>query len=943
LGITEVKRNHFQKFVHDTARVVQNKSDDGSTWDKPGYATQDDMPVSHLSHADASAFCEWISATDDAIYRLPTEAEWEFACRAGSCDPYFFGTDSSLLRNYAWAAVQPPQPRVVGSKHPNPFGLFDVYGNVGELCSDYYVATYPSGATAVDPSGPIADDSFPIRGGNFTSQIIGSWRSASRSNTKQTSIGTVGFRAVREITPPQPASAAKSSPPLAIAPFDAAQARAYQDAWAKHLGVAVQTKSAGGMELTLIPPGEFLMGSSDEQVRAAVVRADSRKPDNEDEAARTTIGERERPQHLVTLTKPFIIGTKEVSIGQYRQFVEATKYVTEAEKYGFGDSSAVPATGKNYSTMKATSWKACGYPTSDESSVTEITWNDACAFCNWLSQHDGLTSRYVSDGQGAWLIAATADGYHLPTEAQWEFACRAGTVTHYSFGDDSARFGEFAWHDKSAGNGMRAGGLLRANAFGLFDMHGNVFEWCEDWFEAYHGSDPVVNPVGPVVGSMRVIRGGAWNLNSVLGRSAYRSPHSPSYRYKNTGFRVARPLNPPNTNVPAQSTTATSVTTSDPESRDRSAARWVLSAGGKVTVLSAGKGPITLEAGDPLPSGEFAVQKIIFYQNRTVEAREFSNLARLDELETVDLNYTKIDDEVLDHLATCENLSKIILVSTRVSAEGIAKLAKLPRLKSLLLDYGTANDEILRTLATFPRLEDVTAFRTSVTAAGVRALAAAQPLKRLILSGNQVQDDWFGPELKLPVIETLELKQTPVTDDVVPALCQLTTLKNLSLDCTWISEKGLAKLRAVLPACRVTQESDDHAARFILANVGSGSLEVRIQSGQGEQSIKAVSGLPKPPFAVTEIAVNDSNTGDSTFMVFRGLNQLRKVSLVGTNVGNQTLTTLERCSSLRSLDIRKTKVTAAGVAKLQQALPNCVIEWDGAAKPAPTPTASGSR
>ncbi len=333
-----------------------------------------------------------------------------------------------------------------------------------------------------------------------------------------------------------------SAPPPAVAPFDATQARKHQEAWAKHLGVPIEFENSVGMKFTLIPPGEFLMGSSDEEVAIAKKMADGEKADGEDQAAEKTIVERERPQHRVRLTKPFQFGTHEVTLAQFRQFVAATAYTTEAERYGFGNSSVVPSKEFDASNMKKFTWQSPGYAAVDESAVTQVTWNDVCAFCNWLSERENLEPCYVADGQGGWIASATSRAYRLPTEAQWEFACRGGTTTQFSFGDDPAKFGEYGWFSRSAGNGMRPVGLLLPNPFGLFDMHGNVEEWCEDWYDVYLGKAPATNPLGASAGTNRVLRGGAWNIRPSHSRSARRDPHSPSFRYSNSGFRVVREM-----------------------------------------------------------------------------------------------------------------------------------------------------------------------------------------------------------------------------------------------------------------------------------------------------------------------------------------------------------------------------------------------------------------
>ncbi|MEO2016015.1 MAG: formylglycine-generating enzyme family protein [Fuerstiella sp.] len=126
--------------------------------------------------------------------------------------------------------------------------------------------------------------------------------------------------------------------------------------------------------------------------------------------------------------------------------------------------------------------------------------------------------------------------YRLPTEAEWEYACRAGTQTAYSFGDSESELGDHAWYDKNSGNATRGVGLLKPNGWGLYDMHGNVFEWCQDWY----ASGSVTDPTGASSGSIRVYRGGSFNGSSVHCRSAYRGGYAPVDRISFLGFRVLR-------------------------------------------------------------------------------------------------------------------------------------------------------------------------------------------------------------------------------------------------------------------------------------------------------------------------------------------------------------------------------------------------------------------
>jgi serine/threonine-protein kinase len=289
------------------------------------------------------------------------------------------------------------------------------------------------------------------------------------------------------------------APPLAIAPFNAAQARKHQAAWARHLGTAVETTDSIGAKMVLIPPGEFLMGSTKEQIAQA-----------EKLPGATHLGRVpwENPQHRVVITRPFRMAGTEVTIGQFRQFVEATQYVTEAEQ----------APDRN----DGVTWKTPPYRNSDECAVTVIAWRDATAFCKWLSSQEQAT-------------------YRLPTEAEWEYACRAGTTTQYSFGDDFSLLHQYAWvHDNSGGCSNPVATRL-PNPFGLFDMHGNALEWCQDWFDlASYATSPINDPQGANIGTDRVTRSGTWANLGAWSRSAYRSAEPPSRMWHGSGMRVVR-------------------------------------------------------------------------------------------------------------------------------------------------------------------------------------------------------------------------------------------------------------------------------------------------------------------------------------------------------------------------------------------------------------------
>jgi len=159
--------------------------------------------------------------------------------------------------------------------------------------------------------------------------------------------------------------------------------------------------------------------------------------------------------------------------------------------------------------------------------VEQIRWAQAAAYCNARSRRDGLTPVYHPK---TWACDFAADGYRLPTEAEWEYACRAGTDTDYPFGDDPSHLARYAWFKANKRRGPRPVGTREPNPWGLHDMGGNVWEWCHDVYaEEYYRRSPERDPTGPASGKNRVLRGGCWDSRPAMCRSAYRNNEDPGY------------------------------------------------------------------------------------------------------------------------------------------------------------------------------------------------------------------------------------------------------------------------------------------------------------------------------------------------------------------------------------------------------------------------------
>jgi len=238
--------------------------------------------------------------------------------------------------------------------------------------------------------------------------------------------------------------------PLAIAPFGGATAKKHQQAWADHLDQPVeeQVDLGSGVKLTmvLIPPGEFVMGSSAEE--QARFLEEARSADDQWTIERIPT---EGPQHRVRITRAFRLGRHEVTVGQFRQFVDQTGYKTDAEEDGKGGTGSIDGQGVQDPRFV---WNTDpGFEQTDDHPVVNVSGNDAMAFCEWLSDKEGAE-------------------FFLPSEAQWEYACRAGTTTAWSYGDSDRTLQEYGWFGGNSGGKAHPAGQLKPNGWSLYDMHG---------------------------------------------------------------------------------------------------------------------------------------------------------------------------------------------------------------------------------------------------------------------------------------------------------------------------------------------------------------------------------------------------------------------------------------------------------------------------------------
>jgi formylglycine-generating enzyme required for sulfatase activity len=274
--------------------------------------------------------------------------------------------------------------------------------------------------------------------------------------------------------------------------------------------------------MAAIPAGSFYMGSP-------VIELD-----------RDPFGE---TRHRVSMSA-FYIASKELSVGEFRHFVEDTGYVTTAETEG-GAQAYDEAKGEWVFRVGA-NWRNPGFRQGDDHPVVCVSWFDAVKYCNWLSVKEGLKPAYTIAGQTVnW--DRNANGYRLPTDAEWEYACRAGTSTPL-FTGESISTSQANYNGSIAHNYGNIGlfrkatvsiGSFPPNAWGLYDMHGNVWEWCWDYY-SNPNMTPLSDPAGPASGTHRINRGGSWSSPGKLLRSAVRASDLPETAGSNLGFRLAK-------------------------------------------------------------------------------------------------------------------------------------------------------------------------------------------------------------------------------------------------------------------------------------------------------------------------------------------------------------------------------------------------------------------
>ncbi|HEX4150008.1 MAG TPA: SUMF1/EgtB/PvdO family nonheme iron enzyme, partial [Pirellulales bacterium] len=474
-----------------------------------------------------------------------------------------------------------------------------------------------------------------------------------------------------------------------------------------------------------------------------------------------------------------------------KRFVEAAGYQTEAEKYGFGQSRLEKPDETITPEMKKLNWRAPGpgwWKPTDQWPVTQITWNDAVAFCNWLSEQEKLQPCYRMDEKAGWVLLTGLSsngvpkaenwGYRLPTEAEWEFACRAGTDTQFSFGDDPAMLGQFAWwgsqRDENAVAHPSPVATKQANPFGLFDMHGNASEWCQDFGKSYYASSPPADPPGPSEGGHRTSRGGHYANGPANCRSAFRIWPPLLTRGWYTGFRVARTLPLP-----------------EPEIRNaRELAQWVIGMGGSMELnKKRGSANATKKVAD-LP-------------------------AKVDRVFSINgMSGPTIDDALVRRMVTWRPLpSNLTFENSAITDAGLRAIGyRFGGLSHFWINGSRITGEGFDAFRGKNVGSGLSVSDCPLTAAGMERIGELGKISSLYASNCGLQDAWLAPIGKHVEMDgKLKLLDNPITDAGLIHLEPLKSLKSLELGGTKVTAAGVEKLQKALPNCKITWQGSPAA------------------------------------------------------------------------------------------------------------------------------------
>ena len=454
-------------------------------------------PMNCMDWIAARRYCEWIGG------RLPTEAEWEYAAKGGKGERIYPWGDEKPSCEYAvinkpWMTIVNKNGCLMGSTWPvgskingvNEFGLYDMAGNVWEFVSDWYSENSYSAITVKNPKGPDNGIYRVARGAAFDSKAEMTTTFYRNKYREDQHDPVLGFRCVLDRND-------QEMPPQINESIPTQSAQVYKD-------------------IVRINPGVFIMGG--------------------DSIGETNPDSYRVKAHRVELTRPYFIDATEVTVGEFREFIDATGYRTYAEN---GKGCRIIKEDGNIFDSKEASWRNPNFKQTEHHPVTCTVRYDVVEYANWKSEQESLEKCYSGKGKKLrWN--RDCNGYRLPTEAEWEYAARAGVQSPFPCGDSERCLGTVAWYKGNSNNSSHQAGQKDSNAWGLFDMLGNVGEMVWDNWSFAKDSKFAIDPVGPYEGITKVLKGGDW-MDSFDGcKLSSRSGLPPHLPIAWIGFRLAR-------------------------------------------------------------------------------------------------------------------------------------------------------------------------------------------------------------------------------------------------------------------------------------------------------------------------------------------------------------------------------------------------------------------
>ena len=583
----------------------------------------------------------------------------------------------------------------------------------------------------------------------------------------------------------------------------------------------------------------------------------------------------EMPRHRVMIEKPFWFGTYQVTQAEYEKVMGVNPSAFNARQMNASVFEPPLPDGEEKRRI-INAEKAAGKDTSRHP-VETVDWDEATEFCRRLSAMAGE--------RASWRV------YRLPTEAEWEYSCRAGTTTRWYCGEEPAGLIDAAWFGGNSGAMTHPVGQKKPNAWGLYDMHGNVYQWCADWFgEDYYRQSLPSDPTGPVTGSSRLLRGGSWMYSPAFCRAAFRQRLSTTFRFSDFGFRVSLVL-PDRAVEPAKlSGTADATQASTPEK-----------AQGAVAVAR--------------PSAEETLPL-----NRLVDILPKVDLDR----DTVNGAWTKNGVSIAN--AACG--SRIMLPvqvegeydlrATFTRQEGDDIFIQLPVGShdcTLCLGCWRGDVHGLATIDGRDANNNPTTRRPGKLNNGeqysvfVKVRLPSQAASVEVLLGDEQIIQWQGNEnvLASPQRTAISQKQQfALLVNDTKATFHSVQLRMISGKASWTTS---AKTPG--PVFPPGPQHEREVALWVLS--AGGGLDIELADGSIHGNVKS---LPAEPFWVSSLWVGKSEIVDRDLKRLRGLERLKKIGLIGASTTDETLKVLSELPSLEDVSIWSRAYTDEGLKRL---------------------------